>query len=117
MKGRDLSFANDDEIPAGVFGRFAPWAGTPRQTTGVVKSLGFAVRCVDEIRVRCAKLAGESVESVVPGEYALRHVEHAVLGVELLDGGATTLRVTFAEDLPNIAQKQFVSAVVHDAER
>src|SRR5882672_3544968 len=95
----------------------SPWAGTPGQTTGVMESLGFAVRCVDEVRVRCAKLAGESVESVVPDEHALRHVEHTVLGVELHDGGATTLRDTFAEDLPNVAQKQFVNGVVHDAER
>src|SRR6266852_1238836 len=81
-----------------------------------MERLGLAAQRVDGARVLRAKIAGVLVEGFVSDEHGRRHIEHAVLGIELLDSGATTRRVTFAEDLPDIAKKQFVSTVLHDGE-
>ena len=58
---------------------------------------------VCEVRVGRAQVFCELVQRVAPDENADRHIEDAVLGVELLDDGATAGGVAFAEDLLEVA--------------
>ncbi|GAB7541546.1 hypothetical protein [Cupriavidus sp. CuC1] len=60
------------------------------------------------------EISGEFVESLVPGERARWHVEHAVFGVEFLDGLATTCCIAFTENLLKVAMKQFMDTVIHN---
>src|ERR1700732_992678 len=110
----DLPITNDDHIQARIVGCCATRARAPSQTTGVVESLRFAVRCVNEVRVRRAQIPCEFVESVVPDEYTRRHVEHAVLGIELLDCRTTTRCVAFTKNLLEVAIKQLMGTVIHN---
>src|SRR5882757_3563145 len=108
----DLPITSDDHIQARIVGCCAARARAPSQTTGVVKSLRFAVRCVNEVRVRRAQVPCEFVESVVPDKYTRRHVEDAVLGIELLDCRATTRCVAFTKNLLEVAVKQLMGTVI-----
>src|ERR1700738_2884354 len=110
----DLPITNDDHIQARIVGCCAARARAPSQTTGVVESLRFSVRCVNEVRVRRAQIPCEFAESVVPDEYTRRHVEHAVLGIELLDCRATTRFVAFTKNLLEVAIKQLMGTVIHN---
>src|SRR6202043_1565691 len=106
VERRDLAVANDDHIHAGVSGRFAAWAGAPGQTAGIVESLRFAVRRVRKVRVGRTEITSEFVEGFTPDKRAGRNIEHAVLGVELVDRRAAPRRVALAEDLLKVAVKQ-----------
>jgi hypothetical protein len=64
-----------------------------------VKSLGFSMRRVSKIRVGCAKVTGELVQSVASDEHAWRNIEHTIVSVELVDGCTATGGITLAEDL------------------
>jgi hypothetical protein len=79
-----------------------------------MKGLGHAMRCINKMRMRCAKISGEFVESVVADKLAWWHVEHAVFGVQFLDGRTTTRCITFAEDLLKVALKQLMDTVFHN---
>jgi hypothetical protein len=79
-----------------------------------VESLSFAVRRVNEMRVRRAKISGEFVEGGAPYERARRHVERAVFGIQFFDGGATPCHVAFAENLLKVAMKQFLDTAIHN---
>ena len=114
VEGRDLPVANDDHIHARIVGRLATWTRAPSQATGIVERLRFAVRRVDEVRVRRAKICGEFVECVAPDELARRRVEHAVFGIEFFDGRATTPCVAFAENLLKVAMKQLMDPVIQN---
>src|SRR3984893_1766293 len=108
----DLPITNYDHIQARIFGCRVARARAPSQTTGVVESLRFAVRCVNEVRVRRAQISCEFVESVVPDKYTRRHVEDAVLGIELLDCRATTRCVAFTKNLLEVAIEQLMGTVI-----
>src|SRR5271169_1480538 len=114
VERRDLAVANDDHIHAGVFGRFAAWAGAPGQTAGIVESLRFAVRRVRKVRVGRTEITSKFVEGFTPNKRAGRHIEHTVFGIELVDRCAATHRVALAEDLLKVALKQFVDTVIHN---
>jgi hypothetical protein len=60
------------------------------------------------------EISGKFVEGFSPNKGAGRHIEHTVVGIELVDRRAATHRVAFAEDLLNVAVKQFVDTVIHD---
>jgi hypothetical protein len=79
-----------------------------------VETLRLTERCVSEVRVGRAKIPCEFVEGVVPNEYTRRHVEHAVLGIELLDCRTTTRCVAFTEYLLEVPIKQFMDTVIHN---
>jgi hypothetical protein len=50
-----------------------------------------------------AQFAGDLVERLVPNMAASGQENDAILGVEILDGGARARRIAFAEDLLQIA--------------
>src|SRR6266436_10124925 len=56
-------------------------------------------------------MTASALHSAVPSR---RHIEHTVFGIELVDRRAATHRIAFAEDLLNVAVKQFVDTVIHD---
>src|SRR5882724_10538215 len=78
VERRDLAVANDDHIRAGVFGRFAAWAGAPGQTAGIVESLRFAVRRVRKVRVGRTEITSKFVEGFTPNKRAGRHIEYKI---------------------------------------
>ncbi len=52
------------------------------------------------------------VQRVVSDEGAVRNVEHAVVRVELFDGGAPAGRITFSEDLLKVSIEKFSNSLV-----
>jgi len=111
IKRRDLSIANDDHIQARVVGRLVARPRSPSQTTGIVQGLGLAVRGVNEVRVGRAEIASKFVEGFEADEYAGRHIQHAVFGIEVLNRCSAARRITLAEDFLQVAVKQFADMV------
>jgi hypothetical protein len=68
-----------------------------------MERLGLAVRRIREARVSRTQVSCELVQCVVPDENAGRHIEDAVVAVELLDRRTTTGGVAFAENLLEVA--------------
>jgi hypothetical protein len=60
-----------------------------------------------------AKFPCEFVQCVVSNEDARRNVEHAVVCVELFDGGAPAGRVTLAEDLLKVSIQKLNNSLSH----
>ena len=58
-----------------------------------------------------AKFPGEFVQCVVSNEDAWRNVEHALVCVELFDGGAPTGRITLSEDLLKVSMEKFSNSL------
>jgi len=68
-----------------------------------MERLRLAVRRVHEVGVSRAEVSCELVQCVVPDENAGRHIEDAVIGVELLDCRTTAGGVAFTENLLEVA--------------
>jgi hypothetical protein len=49
----------------------------------------------------------------VSNEDAILNVDHAIVGVELFDGGAPAGGITFPEDLLKVSIKKFCSSLSH----
>jgi hypothetical protein len=64
-----------------------------------MERLRLAVRRVHEVRVSRTQVSCELVQCVVPDEEAGRHIEDAVIGVELLDCRTTAGGVAFTENV------------------
>ena len=61
------------------------------------------MRRVCEVRMSRPQISCELVQCIVPDEDAARHIEDAIIGVELLDCRTTAGGFTFAENLLEIA--------------
>ena len=59
------------------------------------------------------EIASKFVESFGADEYAGRHIQHAVFGVEFLDRCSAADRITLTEDLLKVTMEQFVNTVGH----
>jgi hypothetical protein len=68
-----------------------------------MERLRLAVRRVHEVRVSGTQVSCELVQCVVPDENTGRHIEDAVIGIELLDCRTTAGGVTFTENLLEVA--------------
>jgi hypothetical protein len=68
-----------------------------------MERLGLAVRRIREARVSRTQVSCELVQGVAPNENAGRHIEDAVVAVELLDRRTTTRGVALAENLLEVA--------------
>jgi hypothetical protein len=62
-----------------------------------MESLRLPVRRVHEVRVSRTQISCELIHRVVPDEDARRHIEDAVIGVQLLDCRATAAGVALTE--------------------
>src|SRR6202023_1372357 len=111
----DLVAANDDHVQTGVIGLVPTRTGPPREAAGVVERLRLAMRRVCEVRVSRTQVSCELVQCVVPDENAGRHIEDAVIGVELLDCRTTADGVAFTENLLEVAVQQFKNPGRHSA--
>jgi hypothetical protein len=60
-----------------------------------------------------AEVSGELVQSVVSNKDTGRDVQHAVFGIEVLNGGAAAGRVTFAKDFLEIAVQKLNNSIIH----
>ena len=68
-----------------------------------MERLRLAVRRVLEVRVSRTQDSCELVQCIVPDEDAGRHIEYAIIDVELLDCRTTAGGVPFADNLLEIA--------------
>ena len=68
-----------------------------------MERLGLAARRIREARVSRTQVSCELVQCVVPDENAGRHIEDAVIAVELLDRRTTATCVAFAENVLEVA--------------
>ena len=84
----DLVAADDGDVHASIVRPFAARTGPPDQAAGVMERLRLSAWRVREVRMGRAQVSCELVQRVASDEDADRHIEDAVLGVELLDGGA-----------------------------
>ena len=81
------------------------------EATAIASGLGLAVRGVNEVRVGRAEIASKFVEGFEADEYAGRHIQHAVFGIEVLNRCSAARRITLAEDFLEVAVKQFADLV------
>jgi hypothetical protein len=68
-----------------------------------MERLRLAVRRVREVRVSRTQVSCELVQCVVSDKNAGRHIEDAVIGVELLDCRTTAGGVAFTKNLLEVA--------------
>src|SRR3984957_4506266 len=64
IESRDLAVPCDNEIHAGVLGRFAFRPRAPRQPSRIVQNLGRAMRRINIVGMRRSEIAGELVQRV-----------------------------------------------------
>ena len=70
------------------------------------------MRRIDEVGMYRAEVSGELVQSVVSNKDTGRDVQHAVFGIEVLNGGAAAGRVTFAKDFLEIAVQKLNNSII-----
>jgi hypothetical protein len=59
------------------------------------------------------ELPGELVHGVVSDNDAILNVDHAIVGIEVFDGGAAASRITLPEDLLKVSIKKFRNTLGH----
>src|SRR3984957_2042416 len=79
-----------------------------------MQSLRLSVGRIDEIWMCRAEVSGELVQGVVSNKDTGRDVQHAVLSIEVLNGGAAARRVTFAKDFLKVAVQKLDNSIVHN---
>jgi hypothetical protein len=67
---------------------------------------------IDEVWMCCAEVSGELVQSVVSNKDTGRNVQHAVFGIEVLNGGAAAGRVTFAKDFLKVPVQKLNNSII-----
>src|SRR5262245_60292324 len=110
IKRRDLAVARDDEIHAGVLGRFAFRPRAPRQASRIVQNLGHTMRRINEVRMRRSEITGELVQCGMTDDRAGRHVYHTVFSVKFRNCGPSPSWITFTENFRKIAIEQPLDA-------
>ena len=80
-----------------------------------MQGLCLSMGRVDEVRMCRAKVSGELVQSFVSNEDAGRDVQHAVFGIEVLNGGAAAGRVTFAKYFLKVAVQKLSNSIIHSS--
>src|SRR4029434_11255443 len=61
---------------------------------------------ISKVGVRCLDRASDAIDLVAATVHASGFVEHAIFGVDLVDGRAPTRGVVFTEDVMKIAGQQ-----------
>jgi hypothetical protein len=79
-----------------------------------MQGLWLSMGRIDEVWMRRAEVSSELVQSVVPNKDAGRYVQHAVLSIEGLNGGAAADHVTFAEDFLKVAVQKLNNSITHN---
>jgi hypothetical protein len=81
----------------------------------VMQGLCLSMGRVDVVRMCCAKVSGELVQSVVSNKGTGRDVQHSVFSIESLNGGAAAGRVTFAKDFLKVAVQKLNNSIIHSS--
>src|SRR6201993_204918 len=71
------------------------------------------MRCIDKMRMGRAEVPGERVHCVVSNEDARFDVEHAIVCVQLFNGGAPAGRITLPENLLKVSIEKFNNSLRH----
>jgi hypothetical protein len=69
--------------------------------------------CVRKMRMGRAQFPSELVQRVMPNEDAVRHLQHAIVCVELFNGGTPASRISLSEDLLKVSIEKFDSWFSH----
>ena len=80
-----------------------------------MQGLWLSVGRIDEVWMCRAEVSGELVQSVVSDKHTRRDVQHAVLSIEVLNGGAAAGRVTFAKDFLKVALQKVNNSIIHSS--
>jgi hypothetical protein len=67
---------------------------------------------IDEVWMCRAEVSSELVQSVLANKDTGRDVQHAVFGVEVLNGSAAAGRVTFAKDFLKVAVQKLNNSII-----
>jgi hypothetical protein len=78
-----------------------------------MQGLWLSMGRIDEVWMFRAEVSGELVQSVVSNKDTGRNVQHAVFGIEVLNGGAAAGRVTFAKDFLKVPVQKLNNSITH----
>src|SRR5258706_9514436 len=107
MNGGNPAFPGNDEVSSGVSGRLARPALYPLDPTAVAHFLGPCNWLISKVRVSRPERARDAIDFVAAAVNASAgFVEDAILGEDLVNGRAPTLRVVLTEDVVEIAGQQ-----------
>jgi len=60
---------------------------------------------VSELRMRGSQVTCKFIEGIMPNEDTWRDIDHTVIRVEFLDGGASLRRVALSENFLKVTEK------------
>jgi hypothetical protein len=105
VKSCDLSVSDDDHILTRIGGHTAAWARAPLYATGIVEGLGSSMGRVSELGMRGSQVTCKFIQRFVANEGTWRHIQHAVIRVEFLDGRAALRRVTLSKNFLKVTEQ------------
>src|ERR1700704_1344292 len=106
IKGGNPAVPGNDEISPGVSWRLTRAARYPLDPPTIAQFLGPNNWLIAKVRVSSLDLARDAIDLVAATVDALGGVvEHAIFGVDRVDGRAPTRAVVFTEDLVEIASQ------------
>src|ERR1700739_325840 len=80
-----------------------------------MQGLCLAMVRIDEVGMCRAEISGKLVQSVVSNKDAGWDIQHTVVSIELLNGGAAEGRVAFAKDFLKVAVQKFNNSIAHSS--
>src|SRR5580692_6886259 len=114
IDGGNLAVPGDEEISPGISWRLAGGTRHPPDPRGVAQLFWLADRLILKVRMSSLDHARDAVDLVAATVGTrVRVVEHAIFVVELVNGGAATCGVDFAEDIVKTADYQGRCAIGH----
>ena len=102
VKGGNSAVPSNDEISPGVSWRLTRAARYPLNPPGIAQFLRRGNWLILKVRVSSLDRTRHAINLVAATVDALRLVEHAIFGVDFVDGRAPTCGVIFTEDIAKI---------------
>src|SRR4029453_3440524 len=103
IDGGNPAVPGNDEISPGVRWGLTRTARDPPDPPAIAQFLGRGNRLISKVGVRCLDRASDAIDLVAAAVHASGFVEHAIFGVDLVDGRAPTRGGVFTEDAMKMA--------------
>src|SRR4029453_2488560 len=113
IDGGNPAVPGNDEISPGVRWRLTRTARDPPDPPAIAQFLGRGNRLISKVGVRRLDRASDAIDLVAATVNTPGLVEHAIFGVDLVDGRAPTHGIVFTEDVIKITGQQGRYAVGH----
>jgi hypothetical protein len=101
----DLSISDDNYVLARIVRHAAARAGAPLQATCIVEGLWRSMGRVGEVRMGGSQVTCKFIKRIVPNEDPWGDIEHTIIRIEFLDGGASLRRVTLSKHLLKVTKQ------------